>query len=39
MDFAKNAKAFLRDLPLRKMTGHQKFLAVAALLSKGKSEY
>lgn len=37
MDFAKNMKAFLRDLPLPKMTGHQKFLAIAALLSKGKT--
>jgi hypothetical protein len=37
MDFTKNDKAFLRDLPLPKMTGHQKFLAVAALLSNGKT--
>jgi hypothetical protein len=37
VDFTKNAKAFLRDLPLPKMTGHQKFLAVAALLSNGKT--
>jgi hypothetical protein len=37
MDFTKNAKAFLRDLPLPKMTGHQKFLAVAVLLSNGKT--
>ncbi|HVO60790.1 MAG TPA: hypothetical protein VMT53_07630 [Terriglobales bacterium] len=36
MDFTKNAKAFLRDLPLTKMTGHQKFLAVAALVANGK---
>ena len=35
MDFTKNAKAFMRDLPVPRMTGHQKFLAVAALLSKG----
>jgi hypothetical protein len=38
MDFAKNAKAFLLDLPLTKMTGHQKFLAVAALVANGKTE-
>lgn len=37
MDFAKNGKAFLLDLPLSEMTGHQKFLAVAALLSKGRT--
>jgi hypothetical protein len=37
MDFKKNAKAFLLDLPLSKMTGHQKFLALAATLSKGKA--
>jgi hypothetical protein len=38
MDFTKNAKAFLRDLPLTKMTGHQKFLAVAAFLANGKTD-
>lgn len=39
MDFNKNAKAFLRDMPLAKMTGHQKFLAVAALISSGKTDF
>src|SRR5581483_10327894 len=38
MDFTKNSKAFLRDLPLKKMTGHQKFLAVAALIANGKTD-
>ncbi|MFQ5663676.1 MAG: hypothetical protein ACE5HL_07585 [Terriglobia bacterium] len=36
MNFGQNLKAFLRRLPLKKMTGHRKFLAVAAFHSKGK---
>jgi hypothetical protein len=35
MDFAQNLKAFLKQLPLRKMSGHQKFIAVAAFCVKG----
>lgn len=35
MNFAQNLKAFLRQLPLSKMRGHQKFVAVAASLCKG----
>jgi hypothetical protein len=38
MNFNQNLKAFLRDLPLSKMSGHQKFLAVAALQSGGKAK-
>jgi hypothetical protein len=38
MNFDQNLKAFLRDLPLSKMSGHQKFLAVAALQSGGKTK-
>jgi hypothetical protein len=37
MNFSLNLKAFLKTLRLREMSGHQKFLAVAALNSKGKS--
>ena len=36
MDFTQNLKAFLKDLPLTKMSGHQKFLAMASLRCKGK---
>ncbi len=36
MDFNLNLKAFLKTLRLTEMSGHQKFLAVAALNSKGK---
>ena len=36
MDFGTNLKAFLKRLPLKKMTGHQKFLAVAAFQCKGR---
>jgi hypothetical protein len=36
MDFNLNLKAFLRTLRLTDMSGHQKFLAVAALNSKGR---
>lgn len=36
MDFNQNLKAFLKGLPLSKMTGHQKFLAVAAVSSRGR---
>ncbi len=36
MDFSQNPKAFLGSLPLGKMKGPQKFVAVALLLSKGK---
>jgi hypothetical protein len=35
MDYTKNLKAFLRKLPLTKMSGHQKFVAVAAIQCKG----
>lgn len=35
MVFGTNLKAFLKKLPLKKMTGHQKFLAVAAFDCKG----
>ncbi len=31
MDFTQNLKAFLKKLPLKDMSGHQKFLAVAAV--------
>lgn len=36
MNFNQNLKAFLSGLPLSKMTGHQKFLAVAAVSCKGR---
>lgn len=36
MNLNQNLKAFLKDLPLAQMSGHQKFLAVAALACKGK---
>jgi hypothetical protein len=35
MDFNQNLKAFLKSLPLAKMTGHQKFVAVAAIHARG----
>jgi hypothetical protein len=35
MNFNQNLKAFLRSLPLTKMSGQQKFVAVAAILAKG----
>lgn len=37
MDFSQNLKAFLKNLPLGKMSGQQKFLAVAASMSRGKT--
>jgi len=37
MNFNLNLKAFLKDLPIKKMTGQQKFLAVAALACGGKT--
>lgn len=37
MDFNRNLKAFLNDLPIKDMTGQQKFLAVAALACGGKT--
>lgn len=37
MDFDQNLKAFLTKLPLRKMNGHEKFLAVAAIQCRGKT--
>ncbi len=37
MNFAQNLKAFLKRLPLRKMSGHQKFLAIAAVQCRGKT--
>jgi hypothetical protein len=36
MDFDRNLKAFLKDLPIKRMTGQQKFLAVSAFACKGK---
>lgn len=36
MDFTLNLKAFLKQLPLKDMSGQQKFLAVAAIQCKGK---
>jgi len=38
MNYGLNIKAFLKSLPLADMTGHQKFLAVAALRVRGKSK-
>jgi hypothetical protein len=35
MDFNQNVKAFLKHLPLTKMSGQQKFVGVAAVLCKG----
>ena len=37
MDYGLNLKAFLKDLPLSHMTGHQKFLASAALQCHGRT--
>ena len=37
MDFGQNLKAFQKKLPLRKMSGHEKFLGVAAFECKGKA--
>lgn len=37
MDFSLNLKAFLRDLWLSRMSGHEKFLAVAAHNAAGKT--
>ena len=37
MNFNQNLKAFLKQLPLGKMSGHQKFVSVAAIHSKGDS--
>jgi len=37
MNYDLNTKAFLKGLPLAEMSGHQKFLAVAALLGQGKT--
>jgi len=36
MDYKLNPKAFLKKFPLAKMSGHQKFVTLAALLSRGK---
>lgn len=38
MDFNQNLKAFLKGLPLKNMSGHQKFLAVAAAQCRGKED-
>jgi len=35
MDYGLNVKAFLKRLPCSTMSGHQKFLSVAALIAKG----
>lgn len=37
MNYQLNLKAFLKNFPLAKMSGHQKFLGVAALRSQGKA--
>jgi len=37
MDFNQNLKAFLKQLPLAKMSGHQKFVAIAAVQCAGRS--
>ena len=37
MDYDQNLKAFLKGLALKKMSGHQKFLAVAAVQSRGET--
>jgi hypothetical protein len=37
MDYHQNLKAFLNGLTLKMMSGHQKFLAVAAIQSRGKT--
>jgi hypothetical protein len=39
MDFNLNPKAFLRTLRLSEMSGHQKFLAMAALNAKGRPNF
>jgi hypothetical protein len=38
MDFNQNLKAFLKGLPLKNMSGHQKFLAVAVLQCHAKTD-
>jgi hypothetical protein len=38
MNYKLNLKAFLKDLPLAEMSGHQKFLAVAAAQSRGDTD-
>ena len=38
MDFTQNLKAFLKHLPLNKMSGHQKFLAIAAVQCGGETK-
>src|SRR5437660_7239724 len=35
MDFTQNLKAFLKQLPLKKMSGHQKFVAIASVQCRG----
>lgn len=35
MNYSQNLKAFLKRLPLKTMSGHQKFVAIAALQCKG----
>ena len=37
MNFDQNLKSFLRALPLKNMSGQQKFLAMAAVQGKGKT--
>jgi hypothetical protein len=37
MNFDLNLKAYLKSLPISEMSGHQKFLAIAALHSRGKA--
>ena len=37
MNYSLNLKAFLKNLPMAEMSGHQKFLAVAALQRRGKA--
>jgi hypothetical protein len=38
MNFSQNPKAFLKTLPLKKMSGQQKLLALAALHCRGKTD-
>ncbi len=39
MNFASNIRAFLRGFPLKKLSGHQKFLALAAHIAAGDVKY
>lgn len=37
MDYNKNPAAYFRQLPIKEMTGQEKFLSLAALIAKGKA--